>query len=713
MARSFGPWIGESRVRTMLKNILQYTMQQERKDPLARMSVEEAPPLKLPEVRKRLKPYVASEQKLSGTEALLRAASYRLITREEFEAIKSRAKGPGSKEMKATVWPDQADALPEKNKPKKRSRADVAARMAEAKGYECDTVTWTWDGLCKDPAKALPIEEALFAVNRITLEAYELANMHVQRLVREGTTTKLPLDQSFFYRCCTAVCVTNGVRNAVQGDEELEKTANMYAGWRSRDYKPVESKHRRPMLQVLSRDMATAAANMIKACFFRRFYMYVKKVIDCRAYYARKVCALVWGNRAKEPSKDPFVESLRRRMPGQYLTKENLHLFLPLLSTFQRQIEGKRHSLLPHKLGFTTSFLTINNGTLRALLQLDKQPRIPSEAKFLKDKDTWWNRLFNVRKMETKNRAFAYEVSTDGRSVKILMRKPAKKLVKVSLDVQTDASVRLALVVSMPKPDMTRPVTVRGVDPGWRMVYTAAGVRVIPGQESTWLPTLRCSSGEFYHSAMYRKSAAKVEKWVKASPEVEKVTSGMPTKHYTGMDGCRVRMQYIWPHLDMLQAFYGQRRVKNLKLQRHIALKRQLKAMCMKLTGGETDRANTIIGYGDAGRAVGIKARCGPFRRLRRELGKYATVLDIPEQYTSKTCSHCHCQAMHNMHNLAKRRKTGEVRQIKVHGVLHCSTSACKGKTWDRDINAALNILELTMTELRGWPRPGCFARQA
>ena len=673
--------------------------------------------LTLPDIRKLLAPYTPSSVKLTAAQVFLQAAAYRLISAEQFTDVQVNARGPSSKEVRALCWPDQ-QPLPEA----RRTRPDVAARKEDAKLYTQDVVTWTWEKLCKEPALSLPIEEALRAVNRVTLEAYELANLHVHRMLEDGKSLS-SLNQTFFQRCCNAVCYKGGKRYEVTGDSDLDESAKLFDSWRPEAYLPVDVAGLRPMGQVLGQDMATATCNMIKITFYKRFYKYVKEVLDCTTSYARKMCSWVWGLHKNTPTQNIFVLSLRARMPTKTMGNENIHEFVPLMKTFQQLHSGRKYTLVPHKAGFTTSFLTINNNTLRALLVMSGQPKLPSEADFLKEKDVWWRKLFNVKKLETRNRSFGYEVSTDGRSVKVLLR-------RLKTTFQRAPAAEGCCAAS--EPLYSRPIIVRSVDPGHRKVFTSTGISLVPGLPSTPVPASSCSAREFYHKAGYISTARKAASW--ETPEIRRITSDLAPKRYRTVHGCKARMQSIWEYLPELLDHYGARKFKALRLKRHIAAKRQLRAMCMALTAG-CAKTDVVVGYGDWSNGKGIKGHpCGPYTKLRKELSKYAIVKDIDEYRTSKTCSQCHNHSLCNMHSevLCNRKKwkrgvgkrAGDVKdlacqahqvrhlvKVKVHGVLHCSTSVCKGKTWDRDINAAQNILLLTMLELRGNPRPGCMKR--
>jgi hypothetical protein len=652
--------------------------------------------LTITELRKLIKKYVSSDRKLSPEQVLQKAAAYRFLTEEEFIDLKKRSK---DHKVKSIEWPDK-EPLPVV---KTKKRADVAQRLKDAKNIETDVVTVTWNRFAKEPAKELPVLKSVDDTTRVLLEAYELANLFVLESIKSSKPLCM-LDQKFFYQCCVAVCVTEEGNRCTVSISELDNVAKMYHEWKSsvKTYKSVCNQRMRPMFQVLSQDMSVALVNMVDSVFFKRLYKYIKCVLDCSSKYARNVYKSIF---CKDSITDPFVNHIKSILPKKQISSSTVHEYLPILWLFNRALRKSR-SLCPHKKGFKPSMLTINNNTLRTLLMMADQ-KVPSEATFIQEKSTWWNRLFHISKLETKNRFFRYEILTDGRSVKVVMGKLRKE--KVSL---TEKS-------KYPSLKQAQPMFVASMDPGMRSPATSAACVIDSGNVS--IPDIKSTSlREYRQWSFQNRLDVKENRWLQESKKMASIMNELKDtkRNFQGREEARRRIVCILNHLDDLQEFYGGSGFRNNRLTRFIGTKRALEKVCMTITRNRKDPHTTIVGVGDWGKSssLGIKCACGPYQRIKKELKKYATVIDIDESYTSKTCNVCKMQRMKNMWNWKLQKNNNKVPRLefsKVHSVLHCTSSVCKGKrTWNRDDNAALNILEITLTILLGGLRPTCFSDQ-
>ncbi|KAK1945312.1 hypothetical protein P3T76_003845 [Phytophthora citrophthora] len=119
---------------------------------------------------------------------------------------------------------------------------------------------------------------------------------------------------------------------------------------------------------------------------------------------------------------------------------------------------------------------------------------------------------------------------------------------------------------------------------------------------------------------------------------------------------------------------------------------------------------DVCVAYGDWSWCSGIKGHAtSPVKGLKEALRKRATVVSMDEFRTSKLCSQCH-QSLSPVRyavdtKLPKRRKRKGVVLVRnraevqfeekvYHGVLRCDEGCCSDLYWDRDVNAAINMVD-------------------
>jgi len=134
-----------------------------------------------------------------------------------------------------------------------------------------------------------------------------------------------------------------------------------------------------------------------------------------------------------------------------------------------------------------------------------------------------------------------------------------------------------------------------------------------------------------------------------------------------------------------------------------------------------------IVGFGDwsgGSQSPISRKHCGPIEDIKRELRRRDNVLMrmVDEHKTSITDSLTHLPLtnMKAMTTMVRKNREGVIerksRYNKVHKVLHCKTNVGQNTsgrqtTWNRDVNASKNILNLLQQEMAGMPRPAAFCR--
>jgi hypothetical protein len=115
---------------------------------------------------------------------------------------------------------------------------------------------------------------------------------------------------------------------------------------------------------------------------------------------------------------------------------------------------------------------------------------------------------------------------------------------------------------------------------------------------------------------------------------------------------------------------------------------------------------DVVIFWGDWSKADGWRHQ-GPVPHKRyRKLFKRAgyNVLLVRERWTSQTCSRCHARPLVQFKRYANPRPPYPGLPVTAHGLLKC-TSGCN-RIWNRDMNAAINILNIGLSHVDHDVRP-------
>ena len=274
-----------------------------------------------------------------------------------------------------------------------------------------------------------------------------------------------------------------------------------------------------------------------------------------------------------------------------------------------------------------------------------------------------------------------------------------------STSASVAAPVAFAPARSSPSAAEREPPDARtGVDPGHKNVYTAHRKYADGRPTETWTLSL----GEYYcrigaSSRQQKDRAAKRNPSLRGPrcAELELELSRLPpsrSSYENFMTSCERRSAAF----DELSAFYS--RPAALRADFDVAMKKEalIAAEAKRLAPAPRHRVFWGNAAFSATRKGTMPAACALIRKaVERRCGADFELAD--EFRTSKTCSACYCIMSNARGQLSSKRERDNVARLegkvskKLHGVMQCQTGGC-GRTWNRDVNAAINMLYVGIT---------------
>ena len=301
-------------------------------------------------------------------------------------------------------------------------------------------------------------------------------------------------------------------------------------------------------------------------------------------------------------------------------------------------------------------FITIDSKILYFLM---KQAKLydGNEKEFIKDKDKYFNQVFNIKKLSKKE--FGYFLQTDGTSLCVHFHTP---IIKFEIKDKQEIKDKDERVIA--------------IDPGrTNLIY---GVEEIGNNKFV---TYKLTKKQYYNDAHFTRNKKKLENYNK---NVEELTTEL-TKYSSktcDIEKYELFLIKIKQNIDVLQSHYMNIKCAKIKMDNYIHKNKTVDKFfnTMKKKGEK----EPTIAYGAAKFAPNGKGELSaPTTFLAKKCAKKFKIKFVDEFRTTKCCADCESEL--------KLMKRGS---LDIRGLKCCRSSKCfKFPLKSRDKNAGKNIL--------------------
>lgn len=574
-------------------------------------------------------------------------------------------------------------------------------------------------------------------------EAYFVCNFHYIKCLSQGLEPP-PLYHTFFDNCCNGVTEAKHKSKLFPGlQESIDECRSCRP---SLGYVTYKSTNMSDLRKNLSKQMETSCKNHITRNFVPRLIRHCRLKYHLEDEY--QVRQFINGAFYDAPAM--LVDDQKEvrdwlefnPLNDEDVIKNNLSHFVKKLYDMLKYMEdevpvdtkGRRtFSIMPLKSNMSAIHVLISESNLPTLLQLlpfeakmklvkEVYNRIPEDdemaqcillEKMTQDKfefttvmfanetirHTMWRVLFDVKSQETVNRTFGYYVSTNGYEISMRYLKQSKGTAE---ETEFD---------SMPlNPEEYYAI---GIDPGQKYMATAYS-----GVEKTTHDGKRksiiCQISTKEYQDMAKITAAKqweLRQRTLHKEEYGNVIEHMPSFKTANLNKFKDGLGRALAVSEGLMRFCRDHPFRKWRFKKHIYQRKAMHRLAKRLVeSAPNNNHQVLIGFGDWSKQDNgvLKGNSfAPVKGFRRELKKFAKVVEIDEYRTSKTCSGC---METNANPIKKKKEEGESKTKLNRQVVRCNSSACS-KCWQRDVNGARNIFHLLKCQMKGTERPFIFTR--
>ena len=578
------------------------------------------------------------------------------------------------------------------------------------------------------------LRSVVLNMNQLLGEGYAFANFHIIRTLTENKACP-KIDKNFYYRCLVAVSENKSFEGTL-GDE-LTRSKTAFDALREPKAEKVNVIGEVQVLADLAISMATMATNHLWMNIEKRLQRFLtwseptmkppmrKRIISALIYKPKASLDKLFPNQdAKEIEGLAVATRLKAILclPSAGKFASRAHMLLPLYFYILRLTEltkkerddaglkfsGRTFTLLPLKNGYTINHIQFSAMALLGYLRGVKLENFKWDGRN-EDASAILKKYFNVNAVETKDRKFANRIITDGVSVSVLLNKKCSLVCPNNCPCEaTQKKLYLDSLLDRSDKEHARIVS---VDPGYTDIATTADQY---GNIASY------SSAKYYEKALYNLSRRRTNKW---NEDTVDLTRAIPKPETHSLTEFKEFVRVYLKNLPLILKHRSEKGYRNMRFLRFRKKQEAIEDICNTIAPkGEVN----VVGYGDwkGGNNSPIKRRCsGPQEEIKLHLSKRKDtyLMSIHEFRSSIICHNCHNKLCNMRAKSIIYEKSVKVERDvqKIHKILHCrsrqagsssdkKTPSC-GTTWNRDVNAAKNILMLTMFQMQGLARPLIF----
>ena len=614
---------------------------------------------------------------------------------------------------------------------KDKKRMDKVLAKKEQSFFSNKVIKSKLNTISKDSKVVKNLNDIVMTISNMSWATYNFLNLHILRIL-ENNKLIPKLDQTLINRVACLVTVQNGKANYPNGvDSELLETLKNYKSVIPDTYKFPDRAKLGTIQNFIVQEIGISIKNHLELNFESRFLKYLKLVHNLSDRWKRKyIFRTVFNMRGNYPSKfdkDEKCQELVKhyRTEFQYPTDDsklsNPYFTLPYYYKMLKMFKEKgvaAFSLLPRKSTLIPEHITISTSCLVDILSL--WTKKPKRIFDVLDKDERWKHIFNIPK-RSKNDWFGGMITTNGYDVSIYYKRPPKGfkyskeewesmsyvdrcviIDKIKENRKSKKESKKEFQTEIKRSDLEDDVRLLGNDVGHRYMFTM----VDKNGNFT-----RCSGKEYHHMTGIKETRKRINRR-KDSIELLKDMCKWSLK-VSSVEEYLENLRNQFKNNGELIKEYSRKYYRKLGFTSRIKKTKAFYKLGERIEGRYE---RTVIGWGDGGtNQKGLKGNHIPNKEFKRHLlstRSSITTVVCDEYCTTKKCSECGSDTIKVKHwrEIRDQDKNVSLKLVETYGLRRCNNNECR-ITWDRDVNACINILKIFECCLNGKERPGYLCR--